>query len=186
MAVDNLELGKAIAKYRIKKNFNIKQLAEKTNVSSSMLSQIERGHSNPSLNALRLIADALEVPLLSFFTQSGNSKDLITRANSRKKIVFPPPQNMEYMLLSPDLSGAIEMVLMKIPPHSNSAENPIVHIGEEVAYVLEGSILLQIGDDLETLHTGDSVKIPPGVQHKWENTTDKEVTIIFAVTPPTF
>lgn len=184
--MENLELGKAIAKFRINKNYNIKQLAEKTNVTSSMLSQIERGISNPSLNTLRVIADALEVPLLSFFTQSEKSKDLITRADARKKIVFPPPQNLEYMLLSPDLSGLIEMVLMKIPPVSQSAENPITHIGEEVAYVLEGSIVLHIGDDIETLNTGDSVKIPPGVQHKWENNTDKEVTIIFAVTPPTF
>jgi transcriptional regulator with XRE-family HTH domain len=184
--VENKELGKTIANYRVKHNYNLKQLAEKTKISSSMLSQIERGLTSPSLNTLRMIADALEVPLLSFFTESEKSKDLITRANSRKKIVFPPPQNMEYMLLSPDLSGSIEMVLMKIPPLSNSAEKPVVHIGEEVAYVLEGSIILHLGDDIETLYTGDSVKIPPGVQHKWENTTDQEVTIIFAVTPPTF
>ncbi|MFJ7978459.1 helix-turn-helix domain-containing protein [Peribacillus sp. NPDC096379] len=183
---NNLELGKVIAKFRIKRNYNIKQLAEKTNVTSSMISQIERGLTNPSLNTLRVIADALEVPLLSFFTKSEKSKDLITRADARKKIVFPPPQNLEYMLLSPDLSGSIEMVLMKIPPVSQSAENPMIHIGEEVAYVLEGSIVLHIGDDIETLNTGDSVKIPPCVQHKWENITDKEATIIFAVTPPTF
>lgn len=184
--MDNLELGKAIANLRIKKNYNLKQLAEKTNITSSMLSQVERGLSSPSLNTLRVLADVLEVPLLSFFTESRKSKDLITRADARKKIVFPPPQNLEYMLLSPDLSGLIEMVLMKIPPASQSVDNPMTHIGEEVAYVLEGSIVLHIGDDIETLNTGDSVKIPPGTQHKWENNTDQEVTIIFAVTPPTF
>ena len=184
--MNNIELGKAIANFRIKQNYNNKQLAEKAKISSSMLSQIERGLTSPSLNTLRMIADALEIPLLSFFTESEKSKDLITRADSRKKVVFPAPQNMEYMLLSPDLSGSIEMVLMKIPPLSNSAENPVVHIGEEVAYVLEGSIMLHLGEDIEILNTGDSVKIPPGVQHKWENTTDQEVTVIFAVTPPTF
>ena len=156
--MNNIELGKAIANFRIKQNYNIKQLAEKTKISSSMVSQIERGLTSPSLNTLRMIADALEIPLLSFFTGSEKSKDLITRADSRKKVVFPPPQNMEYMLLSPDLSGSIEMVLMKIPPLSNSAENPVFHIGEEVAYVLEGSIMLHLGDDIEILNTGDSVK----------------------------
>lgn len=184
--MDNKELGKAIANYRVKQNYNLKQLAEKTKISSSMLSQIERGLTNPSLNTLRTIADVLEVPLLSFFTESEKSKDLITRADSRKKIVFPPPQNMEYMLLSPDLNGSIEMVLMKIPAFSNSADDPVFHVGEEVAYVMQGSIVLHLGEDIELLNTGDSVKIPPGVHHKWENTTDQEVTIIFAVTPPTF
>jgi len=31
---------------------------------------------------------------------------------------------------------------------------------------------------------GDSVKIPPQMTHKWENLTNKEVEIIFAIMPP--
>ena len=184
--MDNLELGKTIAKFRKNKNYTIKQLSEITNVTSSMLSQIERGLSSPSLNTLRVVADALEVPLFSLFTEFVQTKDLITRANSRKKVIFPSSNNWEYSLLSPDLSGSIEMVLMKLPPESQSAEKPMRHIGEEVAYVLAGEVVLFIGDDVETLYHGDSVKIPPGIEHKWENRSDQEATVIFAITPPTF
>ncbi|WP_442600552.1 helix-turn-helix domain-containing protein [Paenibacillus sp. KN14-4R] len=183
--MDNLELGKTIANYRKNKNYTIKQLSEITNVTSSMISQIERGLSSPSLNTLRVIADALEVPLFSLFTEFVPTKNLITRANSRKKVIFTS-NNWEYSLLSPDLSGSIEMVLMKLPPGSQSAEKPMRHIGEEVAYVLTGEVVLFIGDDVETLFDGDSVKIPPGVEHKWENKSENEATVIFAITPPTF
>ncbi|MFD0619615.1 cupin domain-containing protein [Paenibacillus sp. GCM10027629] len=184
--MDNLELGKTIAKIRKSKNYTIKQLSELTNVTSSMLSQIERGLSSPSLNTLRVIADALEIPLFSLFTEFVPTKNLITRANSRKKVIIPSSNNWEYSLLSPDLSGSIEMVLMKLPPESQSAEKPMRHIGEEVAYVLAGEVVLFIGDDVETLYHGDSVKIPPGMQHKWENKSDQDATVIFAITPPTF
>lgn len=183
--MDNLSLGKKIAEFRSNKNLSIRQLAEKTNVTPSMLSQLERGLTNPSLNTLRMIANALETPLFSFFTEFVNTKDLVVRAEARKKIVFPA-NNWEYTLLSPDLGGALEMVLMKLPQNSQSAQEPMAHAGEEVAYVLEGDVVLYLGDNVEVLHSGDSVKIPPGLSHKWENQTNIEATVIFAVTPPTF
>ncbi len=181
----SVELGKKIAVVRISKNLSIRQLAEKINVTSSMLSQIEHGLANPSLNTLRMLAIALDVPLFSFFTEPVNVNKLITRANNRKKIIFPH-SNWEYMLLSPDLSGAIEMVLMKLPPQSQSSQNLLSHVGEEVAYVLSGTVTLFLGDSVETLETGDSVKVPPDLAHKWENFSDSEATVIFSITPPTF
>lgn len=183
--MNNIELGKKIAEFRTNKNLTIRQLAEKTNVTSSLLSQIERGLANPSLNTLRMIANALEIPLFSFFTESVHKKDLIVRAHTRKKILFPS-DNWEYDLLSPDLGGALEMALMKLPPNTESAQDPMAHAGEEIAYILNGSVALYLGDDIETLNAGDSVKIPPGLKHKWENRTTTEASVIFAVTPPSF
>ena len=184
--MENNELGKKIAELRTNKNLNIKQLAEKVNVTSSLLSQIEHGLASPSLNTLRMIAAALDVPMFSFFMENINHRDLIVRADYRKKLTFPAAKNLEYLLLSPDLTGTIEMVLMKIPSQSQSCQEPLAHVGEEVAYVLSGSVVLHLENVVETLHTGDSVKIPPGTKHKWENQTDEVVTVIFAVTPPTF
>lgn len=58
-----------IKEYRIAKNLTIKELAEKANITSSMLSQIERGLANPSINTLKLIAQALDTPLFKFFIE---------------------------------------------------------------------------------------------------------------------
>lgn len=184
--MDNLELGKRITEFRKINKLTIKQLAEKIQVTSSLLSQIERGLASPSLNTLRMISSALNVPLFNFFTMPINTEDLIVRADSRKKILFPAPQNLEYSLLSPDLNGVIEMVLMKLSPQSLSSIKPMRHIGEEIAYVLSGSVTIYLGNTIDTLHTGDSVRIPANLEHKWENQTDSEVSILFAVTPPTF
>ncbi|MDR3591037.1 MAG: helix-turn-helix domain-containing protein [Negativicutes bacterium] len=183
--MESIELGKKIVNLRNQRGLSIRQLAEKTNVTSSLLSQIERGLANPSLNTLRMIASALEIPLFSFFIEAVDTKDLIVRADTRKQITFPS-NNGEYSLLSPDLSGALEMMLMKLPPRTQSAEHPMAHAGEEVAYILQSEVVLYLADSVEVLHVGDSVKFPPGIKHKWENKGDTEAIIIFAITPPTF
>ena len=182
---DSVELGQKIAAARASKNLNLRQLAEKINVTSSLLSQIERGLANPSLNTLRMIAVSLDVPLFSLFIEPATVNNLITRTNNRKKIIFPH-SNWEYTLLSPDLNGAIEMVLMTIPPRSQSSQMPLSHKGEEIAYVLSGTLTLYLGDSVEELAEGDSVKIPPSLPHMWENHNESEATVIFAVTPPSF
>lgn len=178
-------LVKKLSAARNSKGFSLRQLAEKINATPSLLSQIERGLANPSLNTLRMIAVSLDIPLFSLFTEPTNVNKLITRANNRKKIIFPH-SNWEYTLLSPDLSGAIEMVLMTIPPQSQSSEISLSHTGEEVAYVLSGTVILYLEDSMETLEKGDSVKITSGLRHLWKNDSDANVEVIFAVTPPSF
>ncbi|WP_037351351.1 helix-turn-helix domain-containing protein [Anaeroarcus burkinensis] len=182
---DSIELGQKIATARNNKGLSLRQLALSVNVSPSLLSQIERGLANPSLNTLRMIAVSLDIPLFSLFVEPTNVNKLITRANNRKKIIFPH-SNWEYTLLSPDLTGAIEMVLMSIPPHSQSSEVSLSHAGEEVAYVLAGTVTLYLDETTETLEKGDSVKIPPSIRHMWKNETDSTVEVIFAVTPANF
>ena len=57
-------LGKKIKEARERLGLSIKDLATKVDVSSSLLSQIERDLANPSLNTLRSIAAQLEVSLV--------------------------------------------------------------------------------------------------------------------------
>lgn len=62
-----INVGNIIKDIRIKKGIMLKEVAEKCGISSSMLSQIEKGNANPSLNTIREIARVLDVPLFKFF-----------------------------------------------------------------------------------------------------------------------
>ncbi len=179
-------IGKKIAELRKKRNLSIRELAEKAGVTSSLLSQIERGLANPSLNTLKIIAKVLDEPMFSFFIPAVVTEDLVLRENKRKRIVLPENQKLEYQLLSPDLSGNIEMILLKLPPHHNSSEEPVKHKGEEIVYVIEGELSLYIDNKTITLNNGDSVKILPYMKHQFKNRTDRDAVIIFAVSPPSF
>ena len=62
-----INVGAIIKRIRIEKGLLLKDVAEKCEISSSMLSQIEKGNANPSLNTIKSIAQALEIPLFKFF-----------------------------------------------------------------------------------------------------------------------
>jgi len=184
--MDDINIGEKISEYRKIKNLSIRDLAKLTDVTPSLLSQIERGLANPSLNTLKTIGKALEVPLFTFFTTSANTKELVVKADKRKKMILPGRENILYELLSPDLSGSIEFALMELVPNSDSADELLEHEGEEVAFVQEGKVKLYLDDNSIVLDTGDSVRIPRGVRHKWENPHDTNARVIFAITPPSF
>ncbi len=60
-------IGQKIRDLRNNERMTLGELAAKINVSPSLISQLERGGVNPSISLLKLIADALEVPLPSLF-----------------------------------------------------------------------------------------------------------------------
>ncbi|GAA3332977.1 hypothetical protein GCM10020331_095210 [Ectobacillus funiculus] len=64
-----------------------------------MLSQIERGLANPSIQTLKTLAKSLDVPTFSFFIEETNTMNLVVRSNSRKKMII---ENLSYELVSPD------------------------------------------------------------------------------------
>lgn len=184
--MDDINIGEKILQYRKLKSFSIRDLANLTGVTPSLLSQIERGLANPSLNTLKTIAKALDVPIFTFFVTPVDTKELVVRSDKRKKTILPNSENVVYELLSPDLSGSIEFALMKLTPHSHSSEELMEHKGEEVAFILEGKIKLYLNNDDVILSVGDSIRIPGGIKHKWKNPYDTDTSIIFAITPPSF
>ncbi|MBZ9687026.1 helix-turn-helix domain-containing protein [Clostridium estertheticum] len=184
--MEDTNVGQKIAEYRKSKSLNIRELGKLAKVTPSMISQIERGLANPSINTLKLIAKALEVPLFTFFIDSVSTYDRVVRADKRKKIIFPDSRNFGYELLSPDLNGSIELALMTLTPNSCSSEEVMSHKGEEAALVIKGKIKLSLGDDEIILYTGDSVRIQPHDRHKWENIFDSDAEVVFAITPPSF
>lgn len=74
----------SIRELRRRKNFTLRQLSEKTGYTVSFLSQLERGIKNPSLDALRAIAQALDVSLVSLMNNP------ITRPEAAAKPATTP------------------------------------------------------------------------------------------------
>lgn len=181
--MENIDIGKKVEKYRKAKGFSSRELAKIAEITPSMLSQIERGLANPSIQTLKVLAKALDVPTFSFLLEETRTEDLVVRAKERKKLVV---ENLSYELVSPDFTGTLATAIMKVPPQTASSEKLLEHKGEEVAFVLEGKIKVFLDEGQYILEAGDSVKIPAYMKHKWENHFDKNAVILFSVTPPAF
>lgn len=179
--MSDINIGKKIAQIRTNKNLSVRKLAELSNVTASMLSQIERGNANPSVNSLKSIASALEVPLFTFFTSEVAKEDLIVRKDNRKKVILPESDNVIYEILAPGSSDNFEFAIMILEPNTSSSNGDISHTGYELAYVLEGEATVYLDNEEFTMGKGDSIKISAGINHRWENNTNEYVKVIFAV-----
>ena len=186
--MNDINIGKKIAGIRKQNKMTIKDLAEKAKVTASMLSQLERGLANPSINTLKTIAQALNVPLFTFFIEDEEKEKLVLKPKDRRQVILPSESQeiITYELLSPDLNGNIELAIMTLSPNSHTSKDMFEHTGEEVAYVTKGTVHLHLDQDEITLQEGDSVKIPPKMLHRWHNPYDQESIVIFAVSPPSF
>lgn len=186
--MSEINIGKKIACLRKSKGLSSKDLAEKAHVTASMLSQLERGLTNPSINTLKTIAQALEVQLFTFFIEDQVKENLVVKPIDRKQMILPSEGDelITYELLSPDLNGDVELAIMTLTAKSHTSKDNFKHTGEEVAYVSKGNLILYLNDDEIPLSEGDSVKIPPQMLHRWYNPFDAEAIVIFAVSPPSF
>ncbi|MGE7185556.1 helix-turn-helix domain-containing protein [Peribacillus sp. NPDC006672] len=181
--MENIDIGKKVEKYRKAKGLSSRELAKLAEITPSMLSQIERGLANPSIQTLKVLAKTLNVPTFSFLLEEIITEDLIVRSSKRKKMII---DNLSYELLSPDFTGNLATAIMKVPSNISSSEKLLEHKGEEVAFILDGKIKLYLGEEEFLLEAGDSVKIPANLKHKWENNFSQNAVVLFSVTPPAF
>ena len=65
--MENIDIGKKLKNKEKKKGLTSKELAKMADITPSMLSQIERGSANPSIQTLKVLAKALDVPTFSFY-----------------------------------------------------------------------------------------------------------------------
>ncbi|WP_295585304.1 cupin domain-containing protein [uncultured Oscillibacter sp.] len=178
-----IQIGQRIKAYRTARSLTVKELAAKAQITPSMLSQIERGQANPSLNTIRQLSAALDEPMFRFFLDDVNVQNEVVRLQERKRII---EFGVEYEMLTPDTNGSLEMMQLTLSPGKQSCAQLRSHAGEEVALVQQGSIELMMEEETCLLHAGDSVRIKSGIKHCWRNPGRESCVLIFAVSPPDF
>lgn len=181
-------VGPEIRDLRKARQMTIPVLAAATGYSTGFLSQVERGKSSPSVDALHKIATALGVSISWFFRNEAADdpveREYIVRARGRRSLGFKAGITDE--LLSPHLRGQLELLLSRFPPGTSSGELAYTHRGEEAGVVMQGRMELFIADKRFVLETGDSFGFPSTMPHRYANIGDTEAVVIWAITPPTY
>ncbi|MEZ5805573.1 MAG: XRE family transcriptional regulator [Rhizobiaceae bacterium] len=159
------------------------------NLSVGMISQIERGVASPSIRSLRQISDALGVAPAEFF-HDGLQPPLeemgkIVRKMARRQLTLPR-NGVSKQLLTPDLDGATEMLLVIVEPGGTSGPEHYVHKGEDAGLVLSGSLELWIEGRMHLLNEGDSFRFKSTLPHRFANPTESETQVLWVITPPLY
>jgi transcriptional regulator with XRE-family HTH domain len=177
-------VGSILARERLSRGLTIGELASKAGVSSGLLSQLERGMGNPSIQTLSQLARTLGIPIGSFFESVSVNSDDVVHPHTRRHLVLAD-RSMTYQLLVPNLQGSISMLYIELPSHFSNADSPFNHRGEEIVFVLSGTIEIHIGDRARLLSPGDSIRFSSAIDH-WYKTFDERVVVITAQAPPSF
>jgi transcriptional regulator with XRE-family HTH domain len=175
-------IGRQVRTYRKQKNITVSEMASLTNLSIGMLSKIENGNTSPSLTTLQTLADALSVPLTSFFRQYEERREAVhTKSGDGVEIEREGTRaGHQYNLLGhigSNSSGVIvEPYLIKLTTESDTFET-FQHGGVETIYMLSGAVDYRHGSQIYPLRPGDTLFFDADAPHGPE--TLKELPAVY-------
>ena len=149
----------------------------------SLLSQVERGLVDPSLESLRDIAYGLDTTPFTLL-ETGHVRSRVVRSGAGLRL-SQPHADVEYELVSPSSDGSFQVAKAELIAGGATMKVPRAHPGEELAMALRGTITIEIGDERVTLQEGDAVTFDPRVPHRAVASEDGAATVLYVVSPPT-
>jgi transcriptional regulator with XRE-family HTH domain len=176
------QLGGAIRRRRHAASLTLATVSERAGISVSMLSQVERGLLDPSLDTLRNIADALGTAPYRLLAEEGSAAGVVRRRGRR--FVESEEGNPRMELLSPSGEGAFAITLWELQPGSSKAGDPRAPAGEEANLLLSGRAQLEIGDERIDLSEGDCVTFDPRKPHRVTAVGKVPAVCLAVVSPP--
>ncbi|MCA0935477.1 cupin domain-containing protein [Vibrio alginolyticus] len=181
----DMDVGKQLKTIRTMRGLSQRELAKRSGVTNSMISQIEQNLVNPSVGSLKKILDAIPISMGEFFTLDVEAKD---------DIFFSPEQmadlgdgKISLMLVGAKREGRKLAILHEVyPPGADTGTDFMQHEGEEGGVVIRGEIEITVGSRTQVLKAGDSYYFETRKPHRFRNKGKVECELISAATPPTF
>jgi transcriptional regulator with XRE-family HTH domain len=177
-------IGKKLKTTRLRNDMTIQDLAERSRVSSNMISRIERGLTIPSVEILIKLADAFGMSINYFVEEAEKGVTVIhTRKGGGAPIFFFEDKHqitsLTHGLRDPNFSVFYDTLELDC----TSGEGGMVHTGEEFALVLSGRMEFVIENDSYLLEEGDSLSFKASLPHRWRNLHDGQTKVLWVVSP---
>jgi transcriptional regulator with XRE-family HTH domain len=166
----NLEaLGERVQSLRIDRGLTLRELADRSDVSVSMLSSVERGEKAPTVVVLDRIAGGLDVSLASLVAGPDVDRVIVRRAADQDRV--EEPGGWQRTILTPVVPGVnFEWIRSVLPPGCDAGTFPAYAAGShEFVVVQSGTLTLTVGEHVLTLAAGDSVYFAADAPHGYAN-----------------
>ena len=177
-------LGARIKALRLERELQQRQLAEKADLTPSMVSQIESGRLTPSLNTLGRIAAGLGVPIASLFDGQAPTRIQITRRKDCPVVSFDGSTEKWTVLGAGLFEGKIRAVVSTLGARTRgvSTSRVVIKPGQmKLFYVLDGTVGLHYNGERHTLESGDSALLDGGLPHGWENLGTRRARALWVI-----
>jgi transcriptional regulator with XRE-family HTH domain len=191
-------IGARLASLRARRGLGVAALARRAGVSPSLVSQIERGQSRPSVTTLVALADGVGAPIDALFRDrpvsvpateaavpavtapepaqprpaAGDGR-FVVRRDQRATIEIEGGVRWE-RLTPATLDGADVIEIVYAPGAQSHAEAYRHPEGIEMVLLLSGTLVVEVDGVPHELHEGDSMQFPSSAEHRYLNPTDQE------------
>lgn len=177
-------LGERIRALRQERQLTVRRLAAAAGVSVGLISQVERGINNPSLDTLRRVAQALDVPLFDLFQSAPESTVAVVRGDDRMQVRSPHAE-LTYSRVSPGI-GRLEVLEGTLEPGAASSGEPWSHPSEECVLVTKGELIVEVDGARHRLRRGDSCYFDSRLPHRYVNHSTRPAVFLVSITPPSY
>jgi len=169
----------------------LRQLSDEVGCSESFLSKVENDKLRPSLAMLHRIVSALGVSIGKLFV-AGNGADptvTVVKADSRPILKTGHLRSGKGIaleaLVPTSIAVLLEANIHRVAP-GGSSRGLIQHQGEEMGFVLEGKIELNVQGKKVSVSKGDTFFFQSHLKHGYCNIGKKEAQIVWINTPQSF
>ncbi len=164
-------LGKTIQRLRKAYNMSLGELSEQSGVAKSIISQIERNETNPTLSTVFRLSRALDTSIDEVLkTDSGTAfldhqlKSAIPILESQDglcRLAITGPLNLIDLTQWYDFQAKAGGVLESDPHPPGTVEH---------LYMLNGEVEITVGEETKTARAGEAIRYRGDIPHKIRNT----------------
>lgn len=176
------ELGKRLREERVRQSLTLKQVEGKSGVSATHISQIERGITWPTVNALSKIATALEKNT-SFFLEEIELPEVSMVSHERDPVILcEQPRVVMKPLTNGIPGGKLHFYMLEADPAGSTEgyTSDHFHEGDECGCVLSGHLKIRVGDEVFDLREGEAIHFNATKPHGIRNVGDQVSRSIWA------
>jgi transcriptional regulator with XRE-family HTH domain len=180
-----VDVGERLRTLRRFRRCTLQTIAERSGLSESFLSQVERGRSNASIGSLKRIADALGVSMADLFEPDGLPGPRVLRRDERPALQFGILGRK--LLLTPRPLHHLEVFAGELEVGGSTGPEPYAHgDSEELFVVVSGSVRLELGGEEFELGPGDSIDYRSSIPHRVVNTGGARAEVRWIISPPSY
>lgn len=177
--------GRLLRRLRTERGLSLRAASDRSGLSISFLSALERGMSGASVATLQRVLAAYDTTLAEMFAATDGRGARLVRADERAALrLGSSGVRVEQLARG---TRQLEPQLFVLEPGASS-DGAYAHEGEEFLFLLSGAVTVWVGDD-ETYaldHPGDALSFPSTLPHRWRNDAREESRLLWINTPPTF
>lgn len=177
--------GQKIRTMRKALGMSIKDLAEAANLSTGLISQIERDLVSPSVNAMLRIVDALHTTMGEFFEDVPSKKKPTIIHSGDHMMLEDGAADRRVRLLSPEGRRHYEVVEMRFETTDRKDVLPTTDDeGEAFGFITAGHLTVMVDDVLYPIEAGDSIAFDRSARYALFNEHREPCLSMWVFLPP--